>query len=208
MASRSTVLRGANTRATILGAAVELGSMRGLEYLSMGGLASTVEMSKSGLFAHFGSKEELQLATVARAWEIFQAEVLPEPRLEAGLGGLLERWLSFFERGVFPGGCFFVVSAVEFAALDGAVRDALAEALERQIGALEEAVDAANATGELPTPRDPRATAFALHALLTNANSLFIVQNDPRVFDQARAVIGDLLRERRLPRERTAVRPA
>jgi AcrR family transcriptional regulator len=201
-------LRGENTRATILGAAVELGSLRGLEELSMGGLASTVEMSKSGLFAHFGSKEELQLATVARAWEIFQQEVLPEPRLEAGLAGLLERWLSFFERGVFAGGCFFVGSAVEFAGLDGPVGEALADAVERQLGALEEAVDAANGTGELTTPKEPRRTAFALHSLLTNANSLFVVKGDPQAFDQARAAIVDLLGERRLPRERALARPA
>src|SRR4051794_29436183 len=107
----------------------------------MGRLASTVEMSKSGLFAHFGSKEELQLATVARAWEIFESEVLPGPHDDpaGGLQELLERWLSFFERRVFPGGCFFVISAVEFAGLEGPVHDALADAVERQIGMLEEA---------------------------------------------------------------------
>ena len=168
----------------------------------MGGLASTVEMSKSGLFAHFGSKEELQLATVARAWEIFESEVAPEPRSEAG-GGLediLERWLSFFERRTFPGGCFFVISAVEFAGLHGPVRDALADALERQTGALEAAVQAANESGELLTRREPRETAFALHSVLVNANSLFIVHGDPRVFDHARATIANLLGEPRRPR--------
>jgi AcrR family transcriptional regulator len=201
-------LRGEGTRAVILDAAVKLGSQRGLEELSMGGLASAVEMSKSGLFAHFGSKEELQVATVARAWEIFQTGVLPEPRLEAGLGGLLERWLSFFERGVFPGGCFFVAAAVEFGGVEGPVHDALAEAVEAQLGALEEAVDAANGTGELVVPKDPRRTAFSLHSLLTNANSLFVVQGDPRVFDRARAAFGDLLGERQAAREHALVRPA
>jgi AcrR family transcriptional regulator len=190
------------TRAAILGAAVELGSLRGLEELTMGGLASMVEMSKSGLFAHFGSKEELQLATVARAWEIFETEVVPEPRntTHGGLEELLERWLSFFERRTLPGGCFFVISAVEFAGLHGPVRDALVDALERQTGALESAVQAANESGELRAWKDPHETAFALHSILVNANSLFIVHGDPRVFDHARATIGDLLGEPRRPR--------
>ena len=190
-------MRAEGTRAAILGAAVEIGSLRGLEELTMGGLASMVDMSKSGLFAHFGSKEELQLATVARAWEIFESEVVPEPRSESdgGLEDILERWLSFFEHRTFPGGCFFVISAVEFAGLEGPVRDALADALERQTGALESAVRAADESGELRTRKDPRETAFALHSILVNANSLFIVHGDPRVFDHARATIRDLLGE-------------
>lgn len=173
----------------------------------MGGLASTVEMSKSGLFAHFGSKEELQLATIGRAWEIFDSEVVPERSYgPGGLEDLLERWLSFFERRIFPGGCFFVISAVEFAALRGPVRDALADALERQTGALEAAVRVANESGELPVRKDPRETAFALHSILVNADSLFMVHGDARVFDHARATIADLLGERRRPRRAALAR--
>jgi AcrR family transcriptional regulator len=201
-------MKAEGTRAAILGAAVELGSLRGLEELSMGGLASTVEMSKSGLFAHFGSKEELQLATVARAWEVFESEVVPEPPdgPPPSLEDLLERWLSFFERRIFPGGCFFVISAVEFAGLGGPVRDALAHAVKRQTAALETAVRAANESGELSDARDARETAFALHSILVNANSLFIVHGDPSVFDDARATIADLLGAHRRPGGRALAR--
>jgi len=188
-----------------LGAAVELGSLRGLEELSMGGLASTVEMSKSGLFAHFGSKEELQLATVARAWEIFESEVVVGSQA-GGLSELLERWLSFFERRVFPGGCFFVISAVEFAGLGGPVGDALAVAVERQTAVLEAAVQMATERGELPAETDPRKTAFALHSMLVNADSLVMVHGDPLVFEHARAAIGELLTGRH--RDRELVPPA
>ena len=188
-------MRAKSTRAAILGAAVHLGSLRGLEELSLGRLASAVEMSKSGLFAHFGSKEELQLATVTRVWEIFEAEVEPFPSQarDDSLEALVERWLSFFERRVLPGGCFFVISAVEFASIGGPVHGALVEAVERQLEALEAAVNTANETGELPERKDPARTAFALHAILGNANSLYVVREDPEVFDAARITIGELL---------------
>ena len=188
-------MRAQGTKAAILGAAVDLGSLRGLEELSIGRLATTVEMSKSGLFAHFGSKEELQLATVTRAWEIFEAEVVPFPPegVEPSLEALIERWLSFFERRVLPGGCFFVISAVEFAGLAGPVHAALVEAVERQIAAIEAAVEVANDCGELPVRKDPARTAFALHAILGNANSLYLVRDDPDVFDHARIAIGEIL---------------
>ncbi len=188
-------MRAERTRAAILGAAVHLGSLRGLGELSIGGLASTVEMSKSGLFAHFGSKEELQLATVTQAWHIFEEEVVPFPRegIDPSLEALLERWLSFFERKVLPGGCFFVIAAVEFAGLDGPVNDALARALEDQIAAIEAAVRVANESGELPAGKDPSGTAFALHSILVNANSVFIVRGDRGVLADARVAIGELL---------------
>jgi AcrR family transcriptional regulator len=184
-----------DTRTAILDAAVEIASLRGLEELSIGGLASTVQMSKSGLFAHFGSKHELQLATVALAWEIFEAEVLDEPDGErrGALEGLLERWLSFYEREVFAGGCFFVISAVESAGREDAVAIALKEAVDRQVEALEAAVRSADESGELRARRDAAQTAFTLFSILVNADSLFHVHGDKGVFIGARATIGDLL---------------
>ena len=188
----------AATRSVILDAAVELGSLRGLEDLSMGGLASAVEMSKSGLFAHFGSKQELQLATVAQAWEVFEAEVLLDPPADAngGLHGLVERWLSFYERRVFAGGCFFVVAAVEVSGQRGKVREALAEAVGAQIAALESAIDAARASGEVTARGEPDELAYELHSILVGADHLFQVREDPVVFERARAAIARLLDER------------
>lgn len=164
----------------------------------MGELASSVEMSKSGLFAHFGSKQELQLATIAQAWEIFETEVLREKPEDAGsnLGAMLERWLSFHERKVFAGGCFFHISAVEFAGRDGAVSKALATAMDRQTAALEAAVHRAGESGELRLRKDPGQTAFGLQSILANADSLFRLRGDPVVFEQARATISELLGHR------------
>jgi AcrR family transcriptional regulator len=188
-------MRAATTRDAILDAAVEYASLRGLEELSIGGLATAVEMSKSGLFAHFGSKQELQLATVGEAWGIFQSEVLLEPREDAEyqLHDLLERWLSFYERRVFAGGCFFMISAVELSARGDAVSKALADAVERQLAVLEGAVRGAIDSGELPPYKDPQETAFMLHAVLVQADSLFQVRRDRRVFDEARATVRALL---------------
>lgn len=183
------------TRAAILDAAVELGSLRGLEDLSLGRLASAVGMSKSGLFAHFGSKEELQLATIARAWEVFEAEVLRRRHddVPQGLGELLERWLSFYERRVFTGGCFFVISATEFASRQDAVSKALADAVEQQIAALEKAVRRANQSGELDIGKTASQAAFEMFSILVNSDSLFQLREAPMVFERARAAIGELL---------------
>ena len=202
-------MNASDTRTAILDTAVELASVRGLEELSIGELASTVKMSKSGLFAHFGSKQELQLATVAEAWEIFESEVLLEPTLgrQDVLAGLLERWLSFYEREVFAGGCFFVNSAVELADRQDAVSKALADAIDRQLAALEAAVRSAIESGELPARKDPGQTAFALHSVLVNADSLFQVRHDRAVFDDARATIGELLAEPPRPRRSTSTVP-
>ena len=183
------------TRAVILDAAVELGSLRGLEELTLGGLASTVEMSKSGLFAHFGSKQELQLATVAQAWDTFEKQVLLDSPGEpqGDLHALLERWLSFYERRVFKGGCFFVVSAVEFGGHDGEVRGALNAAVDRQVAALEVAVAAADQRDGRGASRDAGQVAFELHSMLVNADALFHVRQDPAVFERARVAIAAVL---------------
>jgi len=190
--------KAAGTRSAIMAAAIELGSLRGLEELSMGELASSVPMSKSGLFAHFGSKQELQLATVAQAWEIFEAEVLRDRPEDAhsNLGAMLERWLSFHERKVFAGGCFFVISAVEFAGRDDAVSKALATAMEKQTAALEAAVHRAGESGELRAHKPAGQTAFGLQSILENADSLFRLRGDPIVFEHARATISELLGHR------------
>lgn len=164
----------------------------------MGGLASKVKMSKSGLFAHFGSKQDLQLATVQQAWATFEAHVLlgPPDRPKAGLRALLGRWLSFYEERIFRGGCFFVVSAVEFAAQEGEVREALASTVEWQLIALEAAILEARRSGELRVRRDAAQLAFELHSILANADALFHVSADSLIFERAEAAIDELLAPR------------
>ena len=188
--------QGQKTLATILTAAGELASLEGLERLSMGRLSSAVGMSKSGLYAHFGSKEELQLSTIEYTVEVFEAKVVRSPSgdLESGLDALLKRWIAFFEQRVFPGGCFLIISAVEFASRPGAVREALAAALDKEIAVLEAAIDRAKATGELRAEPASTQTAFELHAILMNTHALFQVKRDPAVFDRARAAIERVLR--------------
>src|SRR5438270_13170940 len=102
------LLRGARTKSAILGRAARLASAEGLEAVSLQRLAGDLGISKSGLFAHFGSKEELHMATIEAAAQIFTDEVLrPALQVPRGLGrvwALCNSWLSYLERGVFPGG--------------------------------------------------------------------------------------------------------
>src|SRR3954471_16562496 len=118
---------GVESRRTILLAAANLATTRGLEGLSIGELAQHIGMSKSGLYAHFKSKEELELATIETAAEIFEREVLgPAGESPAGIGrvwALTEAFLGHLERRVFPGGCFFATVAAQLAASPGRPRD-------------------------------------------------------------------------------------
>ncbi len=158
-------------------------------------------MSKSGLYSHFTSKEELQLATIEHVSEVFAEKVLrgsPDDP-QTGLGALLERWLAFFEHKVFPGGCFLIAAAVEFANRRGAVCEALAAALDREITALETTLRRANETGELRAEHDVRQTAFELHSILMNSHALYQVKGDRAVFQQARTAIHRLVGELDVP---------
>src|SRR5260370_6438388 len=108
-------LKGMRTRQSILGHAARVGSAEGLEAVSLQRLASDLGISKSGLFAHFGSKEELHMATVEAAARIFTDEVIrPALQVPRGVGrvwALCNSWLSYVERGVFPGGWRFLAGA-------------------------------------------------------------------------------------------------
>src|SRR5438046_10564022 len=144
---------GERSRRTILDAAAKLATVEGLEGLSIGRLAEHIGMSKSGLYAHFGSKEELQLAAIETAGEIFAAEVvapaeqaaMPLAKIEA----LCERFLSHVERRVFPGGCFFASAAAEFDTHPGAVKERIADFQRDWTDLLVQLVREAQAAGEL-----------------------------------------------------------
>jgi AcrR family transcriptional regulator len=159
---------GRRSREAILAEAVQLASTEGLEGLTINRLASRVEMSKSGLFAHFGSKQELQLAAIERAHLIFTAEVVvpavDAPPGLAQLRALLEAWLSYFERGVFAGGCFFIAASSEFDDRGGPVRDAVDAAMADWVAFLERLCADAIAAGEVPGA-DPAQLAFELNAI-------------------------------------------
>lgn len=184
---------GQRTRDAILQAAASLATIEGLEGLSIGNLAAAIGMSKSGLYAHFGTKQELQLATVAEAERILDAEVV-QPALAAkpGLGQLFavcEAFLSYVERGVFPGGCFFAATALEMGARPGPVRDRIAGVQLDFVRLLRSFAETAIAQGELPVDEDPTQLAFELHAILLGADTKFVLHEDATVLDLARKVI-------------------
>ena len=184
---RSPRVRGARLRGSILQRAAELASLDGLDQVSIARLAAEMGMSKSGLYAYFTSKQDLQLATIDAAWRVFEEHVL-EPGDDA-LAALLERWISYYEREVFPGGCLFITAGTEFANRDGPVREALARAIERQIGALENTIAADGA----PADADPGQLAFELHAVLTAGNQRFRISRDATAFAHARDAFRRLL---------------
>src|ERR1700737_3819431 len=146
-------LRGEQTRQAILTHAAQLASAEGLGAVSLQRLATDLGISKSGLFAHFGSKEELQLATVEEASRVFTREVLkPGLSVPTGIGRLLalcNAHLSYLERKVFLGGCFFQAAAAEFDSRPGPVRDAVMERARYWASSLARATREAQAVGEV-----------------------------------------------------------
>jgi len=200
---RDSEARGAKTRNEILQAAVHIASAEGLEGLTIGGLADELHMSKSGLFAHFGSKEELQLAVVAKARDIFVREVVePAFKSERGLVRLLamlDAWLDYVGRSVFRGGCFFMASAIEFDSRPGQVRDLIAGLSHSWLDAIENEARHAQTLGQLDSRVDASQLAFELHALGHAANWYYNIFQDKRAFDQARNGILDRLRQGATP---------
>jgi AcrR family transcriptional regulator len=195
----TTVLKtkGERTRHAILTTAAELATQEGLEPLSIGRLAEATGMSKSGLFAHFGSKEELQLATVDHAAKLFVDEVVA-PAREAPRGlprvwALCDRMVDYAERQVFPGGCFFAATSFEFNNKPGPVRDKIEEMLRSWLFYLEHAVEQAQASGELAPEPGPREIAFQLDAFAQAANAKYQLFRDRAVFDEARRAIRERL---------------
>jgi AcrR family transcriptional regulator len=198
--------KGQRTRAAILDTAAALASEQGLGSLSIGGLATATGMSKSGLFAHFGSKEGLQLATVDHAAAIFVREVI-EPARSSPRGivrtwALLDAFLDYLERGVFAGGCFFATTSAEFKNRPGPVRDRIAEQLARWREYLVRAVEQAQELGELDPAADPRRVAFELNAFVQNAESQHELFADPRFFELARDAVRERLESLRAAPER------
>jgi AcrR family transcriptional regulator len=190
--------KGERTRTAILDQAARLATIDGLEGLTIGHLALATDMSKSGLYAHFGSKLDLQLATIERARQTFVVEVL-RPALQApkGIERLLaacEAFISHVERRVFPGGCFFSAAAVDVGSRPGPVHDAiLAQRLDWLV-ILERLAAEATELGELEPDADPAQLAFELQALLVAANTSFILQGERVVFERALVAIRERLR--------------
>jgi AcrR family transcriptional regulator len=190
--ARGTQAKGLETRAAILERAVDLASAQGLEGLTIGHLATDLGMSKSGLFAHFGSKQELQLATVAAAAERFFTAVI-EPAATAPDGAprlraMADNYLAHLDSEDYTGGCFWGATSAEYDDRPGPVRDAIVAALDGWLAELERQARAARL-------ERPDRVAFELYAIVMGANSRFRLSGDRRVFALARETIEDRLAE-------------
>lgn len=185
--------KGELTRQVILRAAANLASIEGLEGLSMGNLAEAVGMSKSGLYAHFGSKQELQLAAIDTALEIARKEISgPLADMAPGIRRLwafCDNYISYHERKVFPGGCFFMGAAAEFDARPGPIRDRLAAVYEGLGQRFVETVQGAQAAGELDPGADASQLAFEVLALCRETARLYALDDDPVYFARGRWAI-------------------
>ena len=184
---------GERSRAAILREAARLATVEGLDGLSLARLAAAVGMSKSGLFAHFGSKEELQLATIDAASAIFD-ELVIEPAGEEAAGvprlrAYVERFLGHVEEGVFPGGCFFVSAMGELDSHPGRVRDGAMAFSRRWLALLAEQVATSQAAGELDADADPSQIAFELNAFMVLGNMQFVASADPAALDRVRRAV-------------------
>jgi AcrR family transcriptional regulator len=180
----------AETRAAVTDAAVARASVEGLEGLTIGRLAGETEMRKSSVFSLFGSKEELQLATLDAAaehfremvWEPVAGEAAGLPRLLA----LCDSWLDYHRREEMPGGCFLTTATVEYDARPGPLRNATAATMRRWLAVLEREAAVAVDQGDLPADADAADVAFQLNALAAAASYGFQLWRDPEVFARAR----------------------
>lgn len=178
----------------ILARAVDLASTEGLEGLTIGRLASELQMSKSGLFAHFGSKQDLQLATIDAAAMRFVVEVVApaqdEAEGEARLRAYCWGYLDYLEREVFAGGCFWAAVSTEFDDRPGEVREAVRAGLLSWLGELER-------QAAVMGPQGAADLAFEIYSLGLGANTWSRLLGDKRAFDRAREAIGRRLLEHR-----------
>jgi AcrR family transcriptional regulator len=204
--------KGQASRATILHAAAKLATTKGLDGLSIGELAAEVGMSKSGLYAHFKSKEELELATIETAAAIFEREVLqPAARARPGtkrLNALAESFLSHLERRVFPGGCFFAAVASELDTHPGPARDRVVAVQDKWLSLLRQCLLDGQASGEIDPRAEVAQAAFEIQAMLLAGNYQFVMANDPIRLSQAHKGVQHVLARLALQEEPKKKRPA
>lgn len=191
--------KGALTREAILRAAADLASIDGLDGLSIAALAKAAGMSKAGVYGHFGSKLELQLATIAAAQAVVRREVF-EPALAVAPGvkrvwAFLDNYIFYSERRVFPGGCFFANAAAEMDAKPGPLRDEMAKTYNSIIARCADFIREAQSLSELAAKADPQQLAFELVMLYRGAAQMNLLDDDPAHYARARFAI----RERLLP---------
>jgi AcrR family transcriptional regulator len=191
--TRKTRADGERTREAIVREAVSLATLDGLDGLSIGNLADALEMSKSGVYAHFGSKQDLQLATLDAAGKIFRDEVI-DPALATeplGLAQLVALCDAFFDhllRRTLPGGCFWCGVVVEMGTRPGPVKDQISAFQGALIALMRDLIVTAVERGDL-NDDDPDALAFELSGVMFAANANFVLRDDASAVEMARGIV-------------------
>jgi len=180
---------GIKSRELILNAAARLATVEGLEGISIGRLAEHIGMSKSGLYAHFGSKEELQIATIEKAEEIFNREVI-EPSMTEDpvqmMRNLAANFFSHVERKVFPGGCFFAYTAAELGPRPGVIHTRVAAMVNDFAQLFTDLLTAAQASAVIKPDEDVNQLSFELESYLLLGNSGFVLNDSPESLERGR----------------------
>jgi len=193
--------KGEETRQAILGRAFELANVIGVSGLSIGRLAEATGLSKSGLFAHFGSKEALETAVVEEAARQFVADVLvpslKAPRGEPRVRALFEAWLAWGQR---PGGCFFVGASAELDDRPGPARDALARAIHDWVDQLAKAIAIGVREGHFRSDTDSDQAAFELYGIVLGCQTFLRFLREPIALARTRAAFERLLLSLRKPK--------
>ena len=201
-AGKRVLLKGQQTKAAIIEAALGLAAQIGLEGLSIGALAEITGMSKSGVFAHFGSREELQISVVREYHDRFEREVFYPamqalrgiPRLQA----MFDNWMVQTSNEI-DSGCIYISGAVEFDDRAGPVRDALASSVASWQAAVRRAVEQAQEEGHLTAEVDPLQVAFEIHGLILALHYEARFLKVPGAADRARQGFARILERYRLP---------
>lgn len=195
---------GERARARVVEQAAQLATIEGIEGISIGRLADATGIAKSSVYALFGSKEKLQLATIRAARDSFITEVVA-PAVAATETGrqrllaLCEGYLSYVERRVFPGGCFFVSASAEVGSRPGRVHDEVARIQQQWRDLLGREASAAVARGELPPGNDPQQLAFELGVILAGTNIVSVLHDDLAVIARARLAVESRLSGKEAP---------
>jgi AcrR family transcriptional regulator len=197
---------GERTHAAILDTATRLASIEGVHGLTIGRLAEETGISKSGLYGHFGSKEQLQLEVIRAAGAVLEREVV-EPALAApeGLARIvawLDAYFSYVERWVFPGGCFFASLLPEADARTGPVHDAVVTGQRRSMEWITGLVRDAQRTGEIDHRSDPAQIAYEIDACMTHANYLFVLFRDPEALARGREALRRIIEAVKVKKDR------
>jgi AcrR family transcriptional regulator len=189
--------KGQATRERIVEHALRVAGERGLEGLTIGELATDLGLSKSGLFAHFKSKERLQLAVLEAAADDFTRQVfgpaLKEPRGLVRLRSILQHWLEWVHSSRLPGGCIFIAGAMEWDDREGPVRDALVHWFAELSAGLQKAVRLCIETGELRADTDPAAIAYELHGIALKFHLEQRLLRSPKAFERTNHAFERLL---------------